>query len=611
MGQTASQLDKENPNPQSFQYPTKYQDGYQKRSVENECDESFEDDCASYSTEKTPISSHAGTHKQISKIENDVEEVISELLSMQSLTISAKKSQVGTHEIVLEGEEDDEDEIDEDQAKEDLLAYIKIVGENASNLPMTWRDDPELERMVSGLTSREYAQKADAFIPCDVRIIGATNLPRTRKTLKNTLDEIKISERATEPTVSSGGAVSNCLLKALYDFEHEVDLNLDSSYINYDADDNLFRDDDPFEDDCNEENSIGSLQFDNVISNSLTWSGLIRRMKDEMEDQGYNQIPILTTSRKFNLEEPVHLLPPDFDPKRNRKFALLVGCGYTGRYGELRNTHNDIKITKDYIVNVHGFPDNPTCMKVLMDDGQHPKPTTNNIIRAMKEIALKSRPGDAVFIQFVGHGGRLTESCSGGSENYDEVFAPVDYHNRGFISEKTIFRSLLARIAEDVTVTILLDASESGIVFDLPYSWEIHDDNEEIEAKLSINETFSFNRLFNVVRQMYDSSAMDNNEDELGFENSKTMVQALEFKMRNAAIDAEVEVNNLTKKAKKVAAQLMQAVEDMHTVSSDDSYDDRNERYSRNGKGSYESSHQGSYESSWGSSYDSYEHQIR
>lgn len=596
MGQTASQLDQDNPDPEHFQYPKKYHRNLENRSEDDDCNDFQTKDYALSSTEKQPVSSHVGTLKQIARVENDVDEVLNEIVSMQALAKGGKK------EIVLEGEE--EEEIDEDQAKEDLIAYIKIVGENASNLPMTWRDDPELERMISGLTSREYAKKADAFIPCDVRIIGATNLPRTRKTLRNISDEIKISERATEPTVSSGGAVSNCLLKALYDLEQEVDLNVDSSYNNYDAEDNLFRDDDPFEDDYNEENSIGSLQFDNVISNALTWSGLIRRMKDEMEDQGYNQIPILSTSRKFNLEEPVHLLPPDFDPKRNRKFALLVGCGYTGRYGELRSSHNDIKVTKDYIVNVHGFPDNPTYMKVFMDDGQHPKPTTNNIIGAMKEIALKSRPGDAVFIQFVGHGGRLAESCSGG-ESYDEVFAPVDYHSRGFISEKTLFRSLLARMAEDVTVTILLDACDSGIVFDLPYSWETHDDNDEFQAKLSINENFSFHRLFNIVRQMYDSSTADNNVVEC--KKNKT-VEALEFSMRNAVIDAEVQVNNLAKKARNVAAQVREAVS---AYPSNDSYDDRNEAHLRNENRSYEDSYRGSYESSWGSSYDSYENQIR
>jgi hypothetical protein len=74
-----------------------------------------------------------------------------------------------------------EDEIDQEQEKQDLLAYLQIVGEHSSNLPYTWRDDPLLGRTVTTLTSKEYAKKADAFIPCDIRIIGATscNLDRT------------------------------------------------------------------------------------------------------------------------------------------------------------------------------------------------------------------------------------------------------------------------------------------------------------------------------------------------------------------------------------------------------------------------------------------------
>ncbi len=74
-----------------------------------------------------------------------------------------------------------EDEINQDQEKQDLLAYLQIVGEHSSSLPFTWRDDPLLGRTVSNLTSKEYARKADAFIPCDIRVIGATpnNIDRT------------------------------------------------------------------------------------------------------------------------------------------------------------------------------------------------------------------------------------------------------------------------------------------------------------------------------------------------------------------------------------------------------------------------------------------------
>ena len=66
------------------------------------------------------------------------------------------------------------DQIDQEQARLDLAAYLEIVGENADDLPLTWRDDPELGRSVSSLTAKQYAMKADAFIPCDVRVVGST-----------------------------------------------------------------------------------------------------------------------------------------------------------------------------------------------------------------------------------------------------------------------------------------------------------------------------------------------------------------------------------------------------------------------------------------------------
>ena len=66
------------------------------------------------------------------------------------------------------------DQIDPEQARQDLMAYLEIVGEHADDLPLTWRDDPELGRCVSSLTAKQYETKADAFIPCDVRVIAGT-----------------------------------------------------------------------------------------------------------------------------------------------------------------------------------------------------------------------------------------------------------------------------------------------------------------------------------------------------------------------------------------------------------------------------------------------------
>ncbi len=62
----------------------------------------------------------------------------------------------------------------------DLMAYLEVVANNSTNLPLTTRDDPELGRTISNLTGEEYAQKAAAFIPCNVTVIGGTYLRYSR-----------------------------------------------------------------------------------------------------------------------------------------------------------------------------------------------------------------------------------------------------------------------------------------------------------------------------------------------------------------------------------------------------------------------------------------------
>lgn len=67
-----------------------------------------------------------------------------------------------------------DDQIHVNMAMADLMAYLQVVANNSNNLPLTRRDDPELDRTVSTLTSEDYARKSAAFIPADVRVIGGT-----------------------------------------------------------------------------------------------------------------------------------------------------------------------------------------------------------------------------------------------------------------------------------------------------------------------------------------------------------------------------------------------------------------------------------------------------
>jgi hypothetical protein len=67
-----------------------------------------------------------------------------------------------------------DDQINVNMAMADLMAYLQVVANNSNHLPLTRRDDPELDRTVSTLSSEDYARKSAAFVPADVRILGGT-----------------------------------------------------------------------------------------------------------------------------------------------------------------------------------------------------------------------------------------------------------------------------------------------------------------------------------------------------------------------------------------------------------------------------------------------------
>lgn len=244
-------------------------------------------------------------------------------------------------------------------------------------------------------------------------------------------------------------------------------------------------------------------------------------------------------------------------------------------------------------VNVHGFPEDDDYMTVLLDDGKHQKPTHQNILIALKDIAIRSRPGDAVFIQFAGHGGRILDSHSG-SDTYDETFAPLDFKRRGLISEKSIIRSLLVRMAEDVTVTMLLDSCDSGFVFDMPYSWETKRDNGETLAKLTLNDNFSFVRFLDVVKQMYDANPdgvyndeSSDDEDAIELERKKnTLVHALGATFKDVARDAEIELYGIAKKTQRIVNRMVEVAQE------ETQFEERGERsfddYDEDGGRSYD-----------------------
>jgi hypothetical protein len=253
--------------------------------------------------------------------------------------------------------------------------------------------------------------------------------------------------------------------------------------------------------------SFGSLNFEEDCN--LPWVSLLRKMKSEIKELDFAQVPTISTSKKLDINQAFSIVPEHFDVTKGTKRSLLIGCNYENfEHAALKASHDDIRSIKDYIVTVHGFPEDRESMTMLLDDGEHQPPSYTNIIESFKRLSEKSQPGDVVFIQFSGHGSRLL-GCHSDKEvdTYDEVIIPSDFQETGGIRDTLIFKTLLAPMQYGVTVTILIDSCDTGMMLDLPYAWSTRKDRSGNLAKMVQNQDFSFVRFLKVIKTLYESSS--------------------------------------------------------------------------------------------------------
>jgi hypothetical protein len=80
---------------------------------------------------------------------------------------------------------------------------------------------------------------------------------------------------------------------------------------------------------------------------TISWADLLRKMKNEMSDIEYPQAPVITATRKFDLNQPFYLVPETFNKATGKKRSLLIGCNYHSTDGaELKASHDDIRSMK-------------------------------------------------------------------------------------------------------------------------------------------------------------------------------------------------------------------------------------------------------------------------
>jgi hypothetical protein len=144
-----------------------------------------------------------------------------------------------------------------------------------------------------------------------------------------------------------------------------------------------------------------------------TWVGTLKQMSASLQGMEYDQTPMLSSSRKIDLNTPLQIVPP----RSGRRRALLIGINYVGQEGQLKSCHSDCIRIRDFLVHMHGFREKD--MMILMDDGQHIEPTKKNMEEAFIQLSNDSQAGDAVFVSFSGHGGQTKDHAGDEETGFD------------------------------------------------------------------------------------------------------------------------------------------------------------------------------------------------
>jgi Caspase domain len=205
-----------------------------------------------------------------------------------------------------------------------------------------------------------FLRQAQALIPAEVRMISGCEDEQTSADVSNVASS-NHSSILPNPAGRAVGACTSALLKVLYEHHQH------------------------------------QQQQQQQDQEPLSFQQALISLRQELANQGFSQIPQLTSSRPLDVgQTPFTLVGNAMGQRR----ALLVGINYVGQDGQLRGCHNDVLNVKSYICQVHGFPERDVL--ILMDDGQHEYPTRENIVRALQKLVAFSQPGDAVFFHYSG-----------------------------------------------------------------------------------------------------------------------------------------------------------------------------------------------------------------
>lgn len=150
------------------------------------------------------------------------------------------------------------------------------------------------------------------------------------------------------------------------------------------------------------------------------------------------------------------------------KYALLVGINYYSTASQLNGCINDVNRMKQILQRKFGYK--KENIKILTDH-HNEKPTFENIINQLNILLENSKLSSDILFHYSGHGSYIEDKNSDEIDSRDECLVPLDYQEKGFITDDMIRQLFVEKLPNSCNATIIIDACHSGTCFDLPFKY--------------------------------------------------------------------------------------------------------------------------------------------
>ena len=215
-----------------------------------------------------------------------------------------------------------------------------------------------------------------------------------------------------------------------------------------------------------------------------SWLTTMVGMQKWLSKEGYTTVPRLSAGNiEFDFRRPFSILNPrcaNTQGLSGRTRAVLIGCNYPGTESALDGAWADVSKMKRYTASV-GFSNDSDSLMVLRDDPNGKSgelaPTKDNIMEALRWLAIGAADGDSLLVHFSGHGVRVNRPKA--SETDDEAvvaedgLVPCDYKTEGPILDSEVQETLVSRLPKGCSLVMFLDCCRGGSAVELPYNFKL------------------------------------------------------------------------------------------------------------------------------------------